>query len=83
MAHTDIDKVNGFVIRKLHSPDKSKSFGFLTVPIGYNGEDISLIGRFDTLTAARNACGFETKPAATLTAPKSAYAQCQKGFKRR
>lgn len=29
MAFTDVDRVNGLTIRKLHSPDKTKVFGYI------------------------------------------------------
>lgn len=80
MAHTDIDKINRFVIRLLHSPDKSKKFGYLTLPVDYDGKQPGLVQRHSTLTGARNWLG--APPAATSkTKPKLAHPENQKGYR--
>lgn len=81
MAHTDIENCNGRVIRKLHSPDGKRVFGYVTFPIGYDGTDISKVTDHTTLGDARDACGFEAKLPAFITAPKSSYAQNQKNYR--
>lgn len=80
MAHSDIDHVNGFTIRKLHSPDKTKVFGYLTGVADANG-DMSGVKRFETLEEAREECGFENKLPAFVTAPKSDNPQNRKGYR--
>ena len=79
MAATNVDKVNGRTIRKLHSPDKAKCFGYIS-GIADERDNLSNVEQHANLTAARNFCGFENKVANDLTAPKSSYAQNQKGY---
>jgi hypothetical protein len=80
MAYTDIDRVNGRTIRKLHSPDKSKSFGLISGVKDDEG-NLSEIEKHGTLTEARNFCGFRHNPAKLkTTAPKSANPQNCAGY---
>lgn len=57
MSHTDVDRVNGKVIRKLHSPKRDKTFGYLLLELGSNGDVLDL-QEFSNLTEARKAAGF-------------------------
>lgn len=79
MAYTDIDCVNGRTIRKLHSPNKAKVFGYLSGIKNPETKDLTEVQKHDNLTAARIACGFVVKET-PKTLPKSAYAQNRKGF---
>jgi len=83
MAFTDIDRVNGYTIRKMHSPDKTKSFGFI---VGKKDEEGNLLEKLSdrpvsTLTEARKLAGFDPKPSAVQTPPKSAHPQNRKGYR--
>lgn len=78
MAYTDIDRVNGRTIRKLHSPDKSSTFGFLS-GVRDTAGNLSEVQKHGNLTEARAFCGFEVKPG-KMTIPKSAYAQNRAGY---
>jgi hypothetical protein len=84
MAYQNIDRVNGRIIRKLISPDRSKSFGFISGkpadPTQPNGNLLE-VERHSCLTEARSFCGFQPAQVATPTLPKSAYAQNRKGYK--
>jgi hypothetical protein len=82
MAFTQVDKIGDKIIRKLHSQDKSKTFGFLTLPVDYDGKDPSQVKQHATLAHAREHLGFTPKiqDVAFLTKPKSAYVQNQPGY---
>lgn len=85
MSYTDIDRVNGRTIRKLHSPDKTKTFGFLS---GIKNERNDLTDRksHENLTEAREYCGFKhdekhLEKLALANMPKMANAQNKPGFR--
>lgn len=79
MAFSDIDKVNGRTIRKLHHKnDKRQVFGYLSGVIDDKG-NLHELQKHDSLTEARTACGFKHEVIKT-TLPKSAYKQNQKGY---
>ncbi len=79
MAHTDIDRVNGITIRKLHSTDKTKTFGYICGVKNEAGNLIDPTSPVGTLTEARKLCGFVNKPS-TATLPKKSYPQNQPGY---
>lgn len=59
MSFTDLDRVNGRTIRKIHSPDKTKTFGFLSGIKDAVTGNLSEVEKHGTLTEARNFCGFK------------------------
>jgi hypothetical protein len=59
MAVTVIEHIKGMEIAKLHSPDKTKVFGYRTMPSDYDGTDYTKVKIHDNLTAARKHCGFD------------------------
>lgn len=84
MAYTNVDRVNGRTIRKLHSPDKSQCFGYLS-GVRDNNDNLSDVQKHDNLTEARNACGFKHSDEhamrnALKNRPKSSYAQNRAGY---
>lgn len=79
MSFTDVDRVNGRTIRKLHSPDKLKCFGYLS-GIRDDKNNLSEVAKHGTLTEARNFCGFQCPDTGKKTAPKSSYAQNRPGY---
>lgn len=82
MSFTNVDKVNGWVIRKLHSPDKAKDFGYISFKPGADGLPVEPPMEHATLTEARKAHGFVVKfDVNKITEPKSAYPQNQKGYR--
>lgn len=52
MAHTDVERLNGYIIRRLHSKDGSHIFGYLTVPENYDGTDPSKVKEFASMGEA-------------------------------
>lgn len=78
MAVTDVDKVNGFTIRKLHSADKSKSFGYISGTKDEHG-NLTEVVEHGSLTEARTFRGF-VHGDVPKTLPRSTYKQNQKGY---
>lgn len=79
MSYTDVDRVNGRTIRKLHSPDKTKTFGFLSGVKDPATNNLSEVVKHGTMTEAREYCGFRHN-GVKFTAPKSSYAQNRPGY---
>lgn len=79
MVATDIDKVNGYVIRRLHSPDRLKTYGYITVKHHDTGA-VDEVKDHPNLTAARIYAG--APPAKSTSTPaKTSYAQNRKGYR--
>lgn len=82
MSFTDLDRVNGRTIRKLHSPDKMQTFGYLS-GVKDENNNLSEVAKHSSLTEAREFCGFkhdEKHLARTMTAPKHMHKQNVKGY---
>lgn len=85
MSYADVDKVNGLTIRKLHSPDKTKSFGYL---VGVKDENNNILSpqKADTLTGARIIAGFKhsekhLEKIAEASPPKASSDQNRPGYR--
>lgn len=57
MAHTDLFNNGTKILRRLHSPDGKKTFGYLVLPSNYDGRDPSQVQDFESLFLARIAAG--------------------------
>lgn len=53
MSHTDIATANGITIRHLHSPDGTKSFGYLTGKLQPDGSLLEVVSHGHRLQAER------------------------------
>lgn len=85
MAFTDVDRVNGLAIRKLHSPDKTKVFGYILGKKDKEG-NIESPQKAGSLTAARNMAGFKhsekhLEEIALASMPKSTNPQNRPGYR--
>ena len=55
MSCTNVDRIGNKIIRKLHSPDRTKVFGYLLLEL--DGDNILDKQEFTALSAARAAAG--------------------------
>lgn len=79
-----VEKHDAFVINKITDYKTGAVTSYQTLPVNYDGTDISKVKLHKTLMDARTFLGVSVaakKPQPTLTKPKTAYAQCTKGYR--